>query len=210
VIGPAAGSLGDPAAVPLLPGRALLASGLALPSSARPCDGPPGSAAGDMPRVRTWSRGTCPVVAPISEDMSSGRLPQQGTCPVLRSANGHEGSMSTRAGQQRACPAVTSFSGGHAPRSHVARGDMSSLRCGAEGVGTTAQLQDHKAIPRCASKGAGHAHWPAWGGGPVHSWCWPWRPCSFWVRARVGMLIGRPWGGGPVHSWCRPWRPCSF
>ncbi|MGY3319517.1 hypothetical protein ACVWYS_000168 [Arthrobacter sp. TE12231] len=188
-----------------LPACRSLPAGLAEPRSAKPCCGPPGSAAGHAPRPA------------LVADISGGRADygghvqrsptQQRTCPVFRSTTGHEGRMSTRAGQPRPCPAATSFSGGHAPLSHGVRGDMSSLQRGAEGVGINAQLQGHKAIHRCASRGARHAHWPAlgapgmligrpWGGGRVHSWC---RPCSFWVQARVGMLILDAGSGGHAH-----------
>ena len=229
--------LGGPGrrAAPSRPGtpcrRAGLASGLALPSSARPSGGPPSSAAGDMPRVWTWLRGTSPVVAPTTEDMSSGRLPQPWTCPVLRSTNGHEGSMSTRAGQPRACPAVTSVSGGHAPLSHGARGRdvQPSTRCGGRGRYRPASGALSHPLPRveghrtCSLADPGAAHrfiLRADLGGHAHSGCGLLWACSFfapgWIGhvqsliRTIGMLIGLSWLGGTCSFPAPNPGPCSF
>ena len=68
MIGPAAGSLGDPAAVPLLPGRVLLAGGLALPAG-WPCRVLPGPAAVRQAPLR----GHAPRLDLVARDKSCGR-----------------------------------------------------------------------------------------------------------------------------------------
>lgn len=237
MIGPAAGSLGDPAAVPLLPGRVLLAGGLALPAG-WPCRVLPGPAAVRQAPLR----GTCPASGPgcgghvqrsptPAEDMSSGRLTQPWTCPVLRSTNGHEGSMSTRAGQPRACPAVTSVSGGHAPLSNGARGRdvQPSTRCGGRGRYRPASGALSHPLPRveghrtCSLADPGAAHrfiLRADLGGHAHSGCGLLWACSFfapgWIGhvqsliRTIGMLIGLSWLGGTCSFPAPNPGPCSF